>query len=708
LTAVLESLDLQQRDLFPESATSSRRSSGRPAGKSKPTFATAEAAVAAKVRSRGEPVGSWEYHDADGKLVGLVVRWGREAGKTFLPFSLTASGAWVCEGMPTPRPVYRLPAVLSADGPIYVAEGEKAADALVSLGLNATTSPNGSKSATKADWSPLRARRVVIVPDRDDPGEAYADAVADLAVRAGAETVVVVRLADLWPGIPDGGDAHDWIEARDAVDAVDLREGLESLVAKAEPVAAEADDQGDAVIPWQPFPTELLPEPLATFVRESAKGIGCDESMVALPLLGALAGAIGNAWRVRVKPGWHEPSVLWTAIVSDSGSGKTPAFRAAMQFIERFQKQFHKEHAEEMEEYNRLLLEYEAAIHQWKKDAAKGRAGRPPEKPPQPEARRIMVNDTTIEALASILNANPRGLVAASDELAGWIAAFDCYKSGGAGGADRPRWLSMHNAGAFTVDRKSSGTVYVDSAAVSVTGGVQPGMLARAMTADNVDSGLLARLLVAMPPRRPKSWTMETASFQTLDAMCDVFRGIINVPMLESGPLDLRFDADAQQAFREFYEEHAAVQAAASGAVASILAKMEGTAARLALLIHVVRHATDECCDELIGKDSAMRGIALARWFARESQRVYEMILGGRVADRVADDAAAAERWIERQDGGFASLRDLKKGPRRFRGDDDRAEQAVRRLVQEGKAKRAVSATGGRQADGVRLVPKAV
>jgi putative DNA primase/helicase len=180
-------------------------------------------------------VGRWEYHDADGKLVGLVVRWDTENGKTFLPFSLTESAAWVCEGMPTPRPVYRLPAVLSADGSIYVAEGEKAADALVSLGLNATTSPNGSKSAAKADWSPLRGRRVVIVPDRDDSGERYSADVASLARAAGAESVVVVRLADHWPELPVGGDAADWIECHDAAEPDDLRQAVEALVARANP-----------------------------------------------------------------------------------------------------------------------------------------------------------------------------------------------------------------------------------------------------------------------------------------------------------------------------------------------------------------------------------------------------------------------------------------------------------------------------------------
>jgi putative DNA primase/helicase len=265
--AVLAALRLEPKDLFPESASAStsRRSPGRTADKPKETFPSAEAAVAAweKIR-RAKLVGRWDYHDADGRHVFSEVRFPPPRPgerKIYHQVALAADGTWFHGLPPAPRAIYRLPAVLAADGPVYVVEGCKAADSLVSLGLTATTSPCGALSPGKADWSPLRGRRVVIVPDHDEPGERYAADVVDLALRAGAGAVVVVRLIDLWPGLPEHGDAHDWIEAHDAVDAVDLREGLEALVAKAEPVAAAAaePDEDDEVIEWQPFPSEQLP-----------------------------------------------------------------------------------------------------------------------------------------------------------------------------------------------------------------------------------------------------------------------------------------------------------------------------------------------------------------------------------------------------------------------------------------------------------------
>lgn len=710
--AVVESLGLEAKDLFPESASAStpRRSSGRTAGKPKPTFPTVEAAVAGWERIMGrKSVRRDDYHDADGRHVVSEVRFPEgDDGKTFRQVMATAGGAWTF-GLPTPRPIYRLPQVLAADGPIFVAEGCKAADALVSLGLTATTSPIGSKSPAKADWSPMKGRRVVIVPDRDEPGEEYADAVADLALRAGAESVKVARLADLWPGLPEGGDAHDWIEAHDAVDAVDLREALETLVAKAEPVAAvaaEPDDDDDVVIEWQPFPVEQLPEPLTTLVKETARGIGCDVSMVALPLLAAVAGAIGNARSIVARGDHVEAAVLWTAVVAESGTGKTPAFRAATRFADAEQKAAFDAHHVALADFDAAVMEHDAAYSDWKRE--KGRGGPAPDRPVKPVARRLTVADTTVEALVPILADNPRGVLVAVDELAGLVASFDAYKSGGRGGADRPKWLSMHSAGPVTNDRKGSGCTYVPSAAVSVCGGVQPGMLTRTMTPDNVDSGLLGRLLLTMPPRRQRQWTVEPVGWQTIEATKSLFASLYAMPMPADGPKVLDLDPDAMKVFKVFWEEHEREVFSSSGALRAMLAKVEAAVVRLALIIHVARQAAGETIPDRVDVESITRAIVLGRWFAREGRRVYQTLLGGRAVDKAADDAAAAEKWIEGQKG-FASLRDLRKGPRRFRddADDGRAEAAARRLVAEGRAVWESTSTGGRPTDGIRLAPKA-
>jgi hypothetical protein len=73
-------------------------------------------------------------------------------------------------------------------------EGEKAADAAARLlpELAVVTSPNGSKGASHADWTPLRGRAVIIWPDADAAGLDYANAVARLVKQTGAKSVAIV------------------------------------------------------------------------------------------------------------------------------------------------------------------------------------------------------------------------------------------------------------------------------------------------------------------------------------------------------------------------------------------------------------------------------------------------------------------------------------------------------------------------------------
>jgi hypothetical protein len=59
------------------------------------------------------------------------------------------------------------------------------------------------------------------------------------------------------------------------------------------------------------------------------------------------------------------------------------------------------------------------------------------------------------------------------------------------------------------VDRKKGNphTIYVPEALVSISGGIQPAILHRALGIEHRESGLAARLLLTCPPRKSKRWT---------------------------------------------------------------------------------------------------------------------------------------------------------------------------------------------------------
>lgn len=239
--------------------------------------------------------------------------------------------------------------------------------------------------------------------------------------------------------------------------------------------------------PYRNFPANCLPTEIRDYVCRAADSIGCDRSLVALPVLSTLGAAIGASRLVEIKPGFLQPSILWTAMIAESGSGKSPAFNAALGPYYRIEQDLHEEHAEECE---RLRMTHENLP---KADRSKPE----PELPPLP---RCAIGDVTVEALAPVLLHNPQGVLLASDELSGWLGSFNQYKSGA--GSDRAHWLVLYDGQRLVIDRKTGlvKTIIVPRGIVSVTGGIQPGVLRRALSNDDFDSGLPARFALTMPP----------------------------------------------------------------------------------------------------------------------------------------------------------------------------------------------------------------
>ncbi len=154
----------------------------------------------------------WQYQDEDRVTVFVKhrLRVG-ETGKTYRLYKVDTDG----KRYPTlgdARIVpYKLPELLDAKTAgriIYLAEGEKAVDALMSLGVVATTAHSGAGHWPDAITEYFAGANVVILPDNDLSGWSYARKAAE-AILPIAKALKVVDL-----GLQDqGDDAYEFIEA---------------------------------------------------------------------------------------------------------------------------------------------------------------------------------------------------------------------------------------------------------------------------------------------------------------------------------------------------------------------------------------------------------------------------------------------------------------------------------------------------------------
>jgi hypothetical protein len=177
----------------------------------------------------------YPYRDAAGRLLYEVLRFVPKAFACRRPDP--AGWRWNLQGVE--RVLYRLPELLAAvarGAEIYLTEGEKDADALAALGLEATTHAGGAGKWRPEYNHPLRAARVVLLPDNDEPSHRHM-ADVEQSLRPRAATVSCLDLPDL----PDKGDVSDWLAALRA-------EGLGDEAIRARLAAVES-----RVIPWPSF-----------------------------------------------------------------------------------------------------------------------------------------------------------------------------------------------------------------------------------------------------------------------------------------------------------------------------------------------------------------------------------------------------------------------------------------------------------------------
>jgi 5S rRNA maturation endonuclease (ribonuclease M5) len=209
---VVTAMDLEFRDLFPSGPGPARnvppRASRRRAG-SPP---------------RGQVVAVYDYRDEAHTLLFQVVRYTPKGFAQRRP--VDDRYAYNMNGVR--RVLYRLDELLSADPAqiVFLTEGERDTDALVRLGLVATTNLGGAGKWRPEYSEALRGRVVIILPDNDSAGRAHARQVAAALVGIAAH----VHVLEL-PNLPEKGDVSDWLAAGGT------RAQLEALAAEPAPPA---------------------------------------------------------------------------------------------------------------------------------------------------------------------------------------------------------------------------------------------------------------------------------------------------------------------------------------------------------------------------------------------------------------------------------------------------------------------------------------
>lgn len=689
LADVLSALGMEERDLFRCRSERGRR------GASKQKWTSADEAIADLARSYGGRPVTWRYQNAVGETVGMVLRWDRPRGeKLILPLSRCAAG-WSLTAMPAPRPLYRLPTLADAER-IIVCEGERAADAAVSLGYIATTSAGGSKAAGRTDWSPLAGRNVVLIPDNDRPGGAYVEQVS--AILTALEPVPTIRVVEL-PDLPNSGDIVEFIESRGG-DVEAARREIDALIERASPLetidlahitqqaAVTASDSwpDPAPIPSplprvDPFDPNLLPGVFEPWITDIAERMQCPPDFPAVGAMIAAAGVIGRKIGIRPKrlDDWLVVPNLWGVLIGRPSMMKSPPLREVMRPVKQLILAADHEHREAMTQHRNRGQELalrKAALESSVKtklrktgdaenelEELRGIVGDLDEAPPP--RRRYVVNDATVQALSEVMAENPNGVILVRDELLGFLKSLDMESQQAARAFYLEAW---DGTGSYESDRIGRGNTRVEAVCLSLVGTCQPGplseYLSQAIRGGIGDDGLMQRFQLAVWPDDPGPWVnvdrppdsqarnAAFAVFDRLDSLDAPSVGATTDALDPDGIPYIRFDEAAYERFIDWMteRENRLRRGFEAPAIESHLTKYRSLIPSIALVSHLVDRREGP-----VSLEPLERAIGWGRYLESHSRRIYAQ----GVEPALPAARALAEKIIEgRLPGGFV-LRDV-------------------------------------------------
>ncbi len=305
---------------------------------------------------------------------------------------------------------------------------------------------------------------------------------------------------------------------------VTMEEQVEEWLPKPEAAKSNGESVDDwpaadmSILSERSEPPKWLSDPFGTFwsgfILAQADQTSAPPDYIASVLLVVAGAIIGNSRWVSPWGKWLQPPVLRVINIGDPSSGKTPAETTIIELVKAIEMDMAKNHSDHLRRHEAKKLEAKLEREKWEDQVklAVEKGIEPPDQPrkavepDKPALPRVIVNDTTPEALGELHAGNPKGLLYYRPELAAWLEGFDRYNSGG----EANLWLEGFDGGPHTVDRKSQkhGPINIRYLSLSVVGGLQPERLSNLLLS-GTDDGQAARFLFAWPNpvrrRRPSA-----------------------------------------------------------------------------------------------------------------------------------------------------------------------------------------------------------
>ena len=385
-------------------------------------------------------------------------------------------------------------------------------------------------------------------------------------------------------------------------------------------------------IPETGLPLEVFPARIQELVLNLARYENFNVEYTASILLSAVATAIGNSYRIRIKGEWKTSPSIYMMLVGRPGLGKTPPLGFLYRPIREYDDRMYEKYNEEWNAYEKALAS---------SGNRRGGAAEECTLLRKPQLVTTVISDFTPEAMMSIHQHNPRGIALVVDEIRALFNSVKRYNNRNNLIEDL---LTAYSGQPLKVIRKSEARpILIKNPCINIIGSVQTNLLPEIFRAEYMANGLLDRFLFVYPKdRRISGWKRDDGTIARPDLVGqwqEVLDRIVNLPYPAGVVLNMADDAEAY--FYNWYngiiEEVNAIEDDAE--VESRKMKLNGNAARLSLVFQVLKWATDGGGMQCVDLESVQAAIRMIGYYEETYRRIQELIVANNIGE-------SKEAWL--------------------------------------------------------------
>lgn len=443
--------------------------------------------------------------------------------------------------------------------------------------------------------------------------------------------------------------------------------------------AAEVPESIEGNTGMKTFPIDMFPPELAAYAKALSEDTGFDVAGIATTMLSISAGIVGRSRKVRVKPGWLEQCALWSAVIAESGGGKSVVLNALMAFSN---------------EKDIELREYREAQERIEADN-RSKSAKKKDDDPMPVVERkpmpvLLTGDATWEKELMLIKDSPNGLLKTHHEMSNWFQETTKHNSD-----TGSYYCDLYDGQTVRQDRCERGCMVIKNALISISSMVQPAILAKHATPDRWAQGLMPRFMLVYPPENYPDYRESESEVAGSTTWYNVQRHLFD--MRDELPVEIAIsrspevdNTSAHTLFVDDYNQRQRRKSMRKDSAKAITSKAQGWVIRIAGILSLWSQILSPkyrgrniITDGSIGYAHMRAGIALGRWFEEEAIRSSSKILE---ASNEQNQGSLAQ-WLKGKPDGVTA-RDLMTMDRKAYPVSEKAEAALLGLVKANLATR--------------------